>query len=219
MDFGLAFTYPFQDPDWAKKLGLTALVALIPILGQIFVLGWMLDITRRVYLQDATPLPNLDFGKQFVNGLKLLLVTLAYTLPVYLILAPLFIVAATADNMDPDTANMLAGLASICCGGLALLYGIFVSFILPAAYGNMVVKDQLSAAFRLSEIIQLVRAAPGAYILAFLGTVLTGSIIAPLGFIACAIGVLFTYAYAMAVNGHLYGQAYNEAVRNNAFAG
>jgi hypothetical protein len=45
--------------------------------------------------------------------------------------------------------------------------------------------------------------------------VLLGSIVAGFvgsaGVILCVIGVLFTYAYAMLVQSHLWGQAYNAA--------
>jgi len=32
MDFGRAFTFAFQDPDWLKKVGLAAVIFLIPIM-------------------------------------------------------------------------------------------------------------------------------------------------------------------------------------------
>ena len=52
--------------------------------------------------------------------------------------------------------------------------------------------------------------APGAYILVFLGTILTG-FIAGLGIILCFIGVVITISYANSVMGNLMGQAYNVA--------
>ena len=35
MDFGLAFSYLFKDPDWFKKIVIVALIGLIPIVD-----GW-----------------------------------------------------------------------------------------------------------------------------------------------------------------------------------
>jgi hypothetical protein len=75
----------------------------------------------------------------------------------------------------------------------------------------------MGAALRFSDIIGLVRASPGSSLIVLLGTILTG-FIAQLGVIACAIGVVVTMAYAMAVNGHLYGQAYLDATRNRGVA-
>ena len=82
--------------------------------------------------------------------------------------------------------------------------------MIPAAMGNYAAKGEISAAFRFGEVFGLVRAAPGAYILAILGALIAG-IIAPLGVILCGIGVLWTQAYAVLIYSHLWGQAYNAA--------
>lgn len=220
MNFGLAFSFPFQDPDWAKKILIPALIGLIPILGQIFLLGWALDITRRVIRQDPTPLPDLDFGRQIVDGFKGLLVGLVYAIPVFILIIPVIIVSAATGgygSMDEDTASAMFALVTICCNSLILIYSMFMMFVLPASYAHMVARDNLGAAFQLGEIFQLVRSAPGAYLLVLLGMLITG-FIGGLGGIVCFVGVVLTYTYAMAVNGHLYGQAYNEATRNQGFA-
>jgi uncharacterized membrane protein len=40
MDFGRAFSFVFEDPDWLKKVAIAGLVMLIPVIGQLVVLGW-----------------------------------------------------------------------------------------------------------------------------------------------------------------------------------
>jgi hypothetical protein len=220
MNFGLAFTYPFQDPDWAKKILLPALISIIPVIGQIYLLGWSLDITRRVIRHDPVVLPELNFERQFVDGLKGLVVGLVYAIPIIILSIPVSIVTSIAGNngsMDSNTANVLVVAVSLCCNGLILVYSLLLAFLYPAAMGNMVSKEQLGAAFRFNEIFGLIRSAPGAYLFVLLGIIVSG-IISQLGIIACGIGILATMAYAMAINGHLYGQAYNEATKNTTFA-
>ena len=39
MDFGKAFTYVFDDADWIKKVGIAAVLMLIPFVGQVIVAG------------------------------------------------------------------------------------------------------------------------------------------------------------------------------------
>lgn len=68
MNLGQAFSFPFQDPDWLKKIGLMALISLIPIVGPIIVLGWGLDITRRVITRSPIILPEIDMGNQITDG-------------------------------------------------------------------------------------------------------------------------------------------------------
>jgi hypothetical protein len=94
-----------------------------------------------------------------------------------------------------------------CLGCFSLIYGILIGLALPAAMGNLAATGQLNAGFRFGEIIGLVRAAPGAYGMVLLGAIV-GGIIAMLGLIACFIGVIFTAAFAMAFNAHLWAQAY-----------
>ena len=219
MDFGKAFTYPFDDPDWLKKILIPALIAIIPIVGQIFLIGWSLDVTRRIIRREPSPLPELDFGRQMVDGLKAFVIGLVYAIPVFILIIPVIIVsvAASSGNTSDNSSNGLVAAVTLCCSGLIFIYSLVLAFVLPAVYANFIANENLGAAFRFQEVIGLVRAAPGAYLIVLLGVIIT-SFIAQLGTIACGIGVLATLTYSMAVNGHLYGQAYNEATRNTGFA-
>ena len=69
MDFGLAFSYVFQDRDWLRKVGIVALISLIPILGQLVLIGWSLNITKRVIERHPEPLPEVDFGGDLARQL------------------------------------------------------------------------------------------------------------------------------------------------------
>lgn len=219
MDFGKAFTYPFQDPDWAKKILIPALVLLIPIVGQITVLGWALDVTRRVLRRDPSPLPEFDFGKNLSDGFKGFVIGLVYAIPIFIFIIPPIIVSATAgsDGGNMESLGPVAIIVMVCCYGLMILYSLVLNIVLPAAMANFVAKENLSAGLRFSEVFGLVRAAPGPYLLVLLGIILAG-MIAGLGSIVCAIGVVATTAYAYAVQGHLYGQAYLEATVNKGYA-
>lgn len=206
MQFGKSFTYVFEDDDWVMKTIIAGLISLIPVIGQITVFGWGLEVTRRVINRDPNPLPDWsDFGGHIVKGIIAWVIGFVYALPIIIISAcPLILVFAAADN---ETVFVIAW---VCFGFIALLYGILMMFMFPAAMGNYAAKGEISAAFRFGEVFGLVRAAPGAYILAILGALIAG-IIAPLGVILCGIGVLWTQAYAVLIYSHLWGQAYNAA--------
>jgi hypothetical protein len=212
MEFGKAFSYQFQDPDWIKKILIGALIMLIPLVGELVVIGWGFEITKRVIRQDPSPLPDWsNFMGNLVSGLKLFVVYLVYLLPIILVSAcSQSVYLIPSDVMDSNTMATVSMVVMICFGCVAFLYGIVIAFLLPAAVGNFAATDQLGAAFRFGEVFNLVKAAPVAYLLVILGSLLS-SIIASLGSIACGIGALATTAYAMTVNGHLQGQAYNEA--------
>ncbi len=220
MDFAKAFTFPFEDPDWTKKIILPALIALIPIVGQIFVLGWALGITRRLIRRESPLLPNLQFGEQLTDGLKAFVIGLVYALPVIILAIPFSIVTTTtaASGMDSDLAGTLLAITSVCCSGIIFIYSLLMAFVLPAAYARYAAAGNLGAALRFKDVFGLVRSAPGPYLMVFVGGILTG-LVAGMGSVLCAVGVVLTYTYAMAVNGHLYGQAYNEATTNRGYSG
>lgn len=215
MNFGQAFTFPFQDQDWVKKILIMAGISLLPILGQVIVLGWVLEIVRRFIRRDSPLLPDLDVNNQLVEGLKGVLVGFAYGLPVLLIELPIIIVGALSPSDDP-TGGTLFAMISVCCGALMVLYAISLGLVVPAVYANMAYHGTLAAAFNFSEVFGLVRSAPGAYLLVLAGSLL-GMLIVPLGLVACFIGIYATNVYFSAALGSLYGQAYRDAKENQGY--
>ena len=210
MDFGLSFSFPFQDEDWIKKIVLTAVISLIPIIGQLALLGWMVELTRRVIRGDAEPLPDwADFGGILMLGLKMFAIGFVYALPLIFISIP----TAIFDSLiDSESAVALYTVVTMCFSCFAVIYGLALAFFFPAAVGELAATDDLGAAINPTNIIARVRAEPSAYLLAFLGTILVG-FLAGFGIILCFVGLIFTTVYAYAVQGHLYGQAYIEATK------
>jgi hypothetical protein len=212
VEFGKAFSYPFEDQEWLQKLGIAALVMLIPILGQFIVAGWGLEVTRRVIQRNPQPLPDWsDFVGHLVRGLQVAVIGLVYALPIILVSACQQGFVIALQNNNDNTAVTAMTALSVCLSCFSLFYGLFLGLVMPAALGKFAATGQMGAAFRFGEVFALVRAAPAAYLITLLGGI-AAAIIAMLGLIVCIIGVLFTAAYATAINGHLYGQAYNEAV-------
>jgi hypothetical protein len=216
MNLGKAFTFAFEDKDWIKKLGIAGLVMLIPLIGQLTVSGWALEVTRRVIQQEPETLPDWGaFGEYLVKGLKIFVIGIVYALPIILISICANLPVMFLGNNSDQTVITTLSLISTCVSCLAAIYGIALWFLIPAALANFVVSGELGAAFRFSEVMALVRAAPSAYLLALLGGIVAG-VIAGLGVILCVIGVIFTMAYAYVIQGHLWGQAYNEAMAKKA---
>lgn len=207
MDFAQAFSFPLQDKEWIKKIAITALISLIPVVGWIAVLGWSLEIARRVIRGESPVLPDWsNFGGLIGLGLKGFVVGLVFSIPSVVLSLPSSLMSAFADSEQLVTA---LSILSICTGCLSLLYAIAFMFVVPAAAGQLAATDSLAEAFNVRKLVSLIRNAPAAYLIVILGLLVAG-IIAPLGVIACVIGVFFTLAYTLAVEGHLYGQAYLE---------
>jgi hypothetical protein len=223
MDFAKAFSFPFEDPNWLTKLGLMALVSLIPVFGWLVLAGWIVEIVRRVIQRNPTPLPELEMGYLFGLGWKSFVAGLVYSLPIIILQIPIMVatnmVSASSSNGSASSpADFIPVFFSLCCGGLMLLYAIALAFMLPAALGNLAAKGNLGAAFEFKTIFGLLRAAPIAYLIAIVGAILVNMAAGMVGSIVCVIGVIFTTVYAGAVAAHFYGQAYNEATNHQLIA-
>jgi len=214
MDFAQPFKFAFEDPDWLKKLALNGLILLIPIVGGIYVLGWALEIARRVIFHEPTLLPDINFGAHFMRGLKGAVIGFVYSLPIIILSGIQSALSVLVQNGSNDSQSAVFGIAavSICLSIFVFILSLALYYFLPAALGNFLVKQEsISAGFQFGEVFALLKTAPVAFLIALVGAFLA-SMIGSLGVIACIIGVLFTEVYASTITAHFFGQAYNQAV-------
>ena len=211
MEFGKSFTYIFEDQNWIVKILVVSLIALIPIVGPFYLAGWGVEITRRVINRDPEPLADYsDFVNYLIKGLVVTLIGFVYMLPVILVQSCAGGLVFAGTDAGDETLMMVANIVMACFGCLTFIYAMLMGLVLPAAIGNYAATGELGAAFRFGDIFAHVKAAPAAYLMVLVGSLLAG-FIAMLGLIACVIGVFFTVTIAYAINSHLAGQAYYEA--------
>ncbi len=211
MDFGQAFTFPFQDERWLVKLAVVGLILLIPVVGVVFITGWLILIARRVIRGQAQPLVGFEpFVEAIVLGLKYLVVSLVYLLPVFGVTLAVSLLTETMQSSSQP--NFLLLCLTTCLGMLFLVYFVGLMYFLVAAAGVLADTERLADAFELRRLWRHIRNAPAAHVLALLG-VFVASLAASLGLVVCLVGGAFTTAYAVAVQGHLYGQAYKAGLQ------
>ena len=87
MDYARSLSYMLEDQEWWQKLLILGLLSLIPIVGPIYVAGYVVQMLQDVIAGKAVPLPNVvdDFGSRLVNGLLLPIINLIYMLPVIIV--------------------------------------------------------------------------------------------------------------------------------------
>jgi hypothetical protein len=209
MDSSRAFLYVFEDKDWFKKFTIMGLISLIPILGQIVLFGWMIDIIKNVIRHEPVTLPDLAFGGQLSRGFNVTVIGIVYQLPVIV----MAIISAVFYSGNGNERNYLVLVTCICLCFVYSIYAIIQYFIYPIAFGRFTETGKISEGLKLGEIFCMIKKAPGAIFIALLGA-FVASLIAPLGAIAFGIGVLYTFVYSFAIIGHLFGQAYNVASGN-----
>jgi hypothetical protein len=217
MDYGSAFSYVFQDKDWLKKVAIAAVLVLTGI-GMIPVLGWVMEITRRVIRQDAQLLPEwTDFGRLIIDGLRLLAAALIWMLPYILFSACLGAINAIAAGQASSQSGLqnAALFINVCLGVVALPYFIIFGLLLPALEGILADTNSFGLAINPLNAFKLVRANFGGYLISWLGAMIISMVAFIVGTIVCLIGIYPATAYANAVIGNLYGQAYRVARENN----
>lgn len=211
MDFAKAFSYVFDDSNWVQKIVIGGLLSIIPIFGQLIVLGYMVSISRNVINGNPHPLPEWsDFGQFLVDGLYVFVISLVYVLPILIVMCVILLPAlaiggAFSENGD---AGAIGAVGTCCFTIFAVIYGAALGWLLlPAAIAHYADKGDFMAALRFTEILSITRANPISFLMAFVVTLVAG-FVAGFGVILCFVGVWFTSFYAQCVTGHAYAQAY-----------
>lgn len=213
MDIGKAFTFVFDDENWIVKVLIGGVLSLIPVVGPILMYGYGLEVMQNVIQGRSKPLPEWDnWGDKLVKGIMYIVISFVYALPIILLslcFGGVMAVVGSASNSQ-DTIETLSAFGGICFGGIGLLYGILLVFVLPPALGRYLETGELGAAFRFGEVFALLRDNIGGWLIALVLTWLAG-LISSLGIILCFVGVLFTAFWATLVMMYLWGDAYRVA--------
>jgi len=228
MDIGRSFSFPFEDKQWISKLGLGALITMVPILNFAWS-GYVTALIRNVMNNAPEPLPNWDdLGKKFTEGLLLAAAGFVYALPMLIVVClPLSIMIAPAilaGNTDmQDIAEVIAGAGSllfICLLCAFLVYSLILSVIYPAILVLFAREGTFASCFKFREVFEIIGKNTTEFFTAWLvsvgGSLLVGFVagIAQtiLSFIPC-IGWIIAFAlsigivvYISAIYAHLFGQ-------------
>jgi hypothetical protein len=212
MDIGKAFSFVFDDENWVVKVLIGGVVSLIPIIGQILVYGYSLELMKNVMRGESRPLPEWDdWGGKLVNGIMYIVIGVVYALPLILLITCFGLLMSVMGAAEAEEAlNVIGSIGGICLGGFSMVYGILIALMLPPALGRYLETGELGAAFRFGEVWALLRDSIGGWLIAMVLGWLAG-LVASFGVILCVVGVLFTAFWATLVMTHLWGEVYREA--------
>ncbi|MFT3895951.1 MAG: DUF4013 domain-containing protein [Anaerolineales bacterium] len=228
MDIGKSFSFPFEDNQWVSKLGLGAVISMVPFLHFAW-LGYIVELIRNVMNGAAQPLPNWDdIGKKFMDGLILTVAGLVYALPMLLVICLpmgfMVIPAILSGNRDLEgLSNAIAsagGVLFTCLLCVFVIYALVLSVIYPAILIVFAREGTLASCFKFREVFDLisknmtpfltawgVSVAAGFVINLVVGTVAgVLSIIPCLGWILAVVLPVVSVVYISASCAHLFGQ-------------
>jgi Protein of unknown function (DUF4013) len=195
-----AFVWPSRDPEWLTKLLIIALTLLIPFVGAINGLGWMLATLDRLRAGEERLAPaTLGY---IGRGFRLFVVNLVYGLAISLVTALIYVPAlGVATNQSHGSANpgmvSLAILLSLLAFSVATLGSLALNFAMPSIV-LATDRGRIAGGLNLSAVLRQARSNLANTLIAGLMLIAAG-FIGSLGLVACGIGVLFTTAYALAM--------------------
>lgn len=213
MDIGKAFTFIFDDDDAIKKLLIGVVVFLIPIVN-FAGFGYLVQLVKNVEEGLESPLPEWDnFGGYFIDGLKVLIGLLVYSIPMLLVGCALVVSSiAIQEGVNPADADTMMSIVSVCLSCFILIFALLPYIFMPAIFVRFAETGELSSVFRIGELWSFIQQDIGSYAIVLLLSFVVFSFLAPLGVIACFIGAFFTQWWAYLIFGHLTGQL----AKNNA---
>jgi hypothetical protein len=210
MDISRAFGFVFEDEEWVSKVLIGGLILLIPFVGQLAALGYMIKVGQNVAAGKPRPLPPWnEFGEHLMRGLYDFVIRLVYSLPIA-VLAILYACGTSAfaggiSERNARAGGSAIGLLTLCFVPLMIVLGIATALVLYAALARFVATNSLSEALKFAEVIAGVRRNVMPWVMMLLVSILAG-FVGGLGIIACGVGMLFTLFYAQCVIGHALGQ-------------
>ncbi|MBN1978553.1 MAG: DUF4013 domain-containing protein [Anaerolineae bacterium] len=217
MDFGQAFTYIFKDEEWIKKVLLGIVLSIVPIFGQLALTGYIIVVIRNVKANDPRPLPDWnEIGQYFMDGLKLFVVSLIYSLPALILACPAMLVGFLPAFLpllagdEPRMALALTGISTILILALSLLpmlYSFFLTFLSPVLLIRLAETGEISDCLRFKEVMRFAFANIGPLIIALLVVSAAALIIvAPTAMLTLGLSTLPLTVWLQLVFGHLCGQ-------------
>jgi uncharacterized protein DUF4013 len=197
---GDAFVWPFRDPDWLGKIAIMGLILLIPIVGGINGLGWMLATLDRLRAgEQRLPPANFDY---LGRGVQLFLVYLVYYLALAVLAlvfyVPAILILSFQGNHNANVPLVVVGVVLLLLAlSVVILGALALTFAMPAIV-VAVDRGGFAAGVHVGGIVERMRASLINTLIAGLMLIAAG-LVGQLGSVACFIGVVFTSAYALAM--------------------
>lgn len=210
VDFGRAFQFYFEDPDWVRKTLMGSLFYLLAIIlvGLPFIAGYMVQVTRRAARGDARPLPEWDdYGQLFMDGLQMIGLYLLHFLAAAILpasLGCLFAVIGGAASRS-NAAGGVAGLGIMAAQLMFMVIMLAVAVYFPAAYIRTALTGRFGAGLEVRENIELIKRNPANYFLA-IGIYVVTNFIAQFGVLLCCIGLFPAAFWSICVAGWALGE-------------
>jgi len=214
MDFKAPFSLFFSLPNKGKNWLFLTLCFLIPVVGPIVAVGWLLRCF--VAWLDERQAPEFDFqyfGDYLKQGLWPTLVQIVIGMAIALILVPVFLIAIFAvlpllNQNSPEANGLLIVLLVLALIAVEVLLITVVSILIVPSVIRSGLRQDFASGFSLAFTKGFLSRCWKPLLLAQIGIMIIGFVAVLLGCIALFIGVYFAMSLLSFVNWHLHYQVY-----------
>ena len=233
MEYLRGFRAMRQDSEWKGKILVGSLLFLsamiVPIVGQVALLGWVALVTRQAVTRKGSdgPLPRLDFdfgwlGKLVGIGFKPFLVNLLWRMPIAFLIGGLvgcMYVGVIVAAVGSQAARHHGGSGGGPPAFIFLVFGIAMLVIVPlsifaqapaqVAMLRAEITDDMNAGFKFRDVLRMTRVVLKELII---GNLLIAAVSIPLvivGMFACYVGIFPVAVVLQIVYAHFMAQLYD----------
>lgn len=176
------------------------------VVPQVFLGGYVVAVVGAVLAGREEP-PEFENWKQLgIDGLKAVLVSIAYSIPLIVALFVFIVIGALtgafAEQSSTAGPQAVSGILTLLFGLVTMIYSLVMYYVLPAAIINYVREGELAAAFQFGTIREMT--VNGDYLVAWLLAAVVsfvgGMIAVPLYFVLVGFVLQF---YTLVVSAYL----------------
>jgi hypothetical protein len=216
MDITRAFSYIFDDDEWAGKVALAlvwTLVASIPLIGLFgfaILAGYVVELLKNMRRRAEKPLPTWDnLGEKLADGANVLIAWIVYNLGNGILACGLVLILPAfglAESGQSTTTGDAATVAILCCLTILLFaYNLIIWPLLAIGLVYYAESGQITSFFQTGRLLATVNRNMGATVQWIIFTIFASLVLGVLNVIPC-IGWAASLALTVPVQGHLLGQ-------------
>ena len=209
----------FKSPKWMMNLLLGGVCVLIPIVGPMVVLGWLITGFWARQDENFETFPDFDFshfGKYLERGLWPFLVAFVVSMAfsivmvplVWVLMIPTMLIGGLSSGNEPNAGTCVGAIAMI----LVILFFTLMIFVLMLVLVPLKVRASISQDFAKSFDVGFVKRFLALtwkeIVLSSLFVMITGALFVCLGMIVFCVGMYFATVLVYFSWTHLHKQLY-----------
>src|SRR5436190_17744980 len=204
MDYMRMLSYVFENPNWFMNLLLGGLCSLIPVIGPIVLQGYRYEVVIGLLAVGGARYPDFNFGRfgdYLMRGFWPFLVGLACSL----VLLPFYVLILVGAIVGGKAGAALVVLMQLA---MLVIVPVFVLVVQPMVLRAALTLDFVQA-FQFQWVKDFLRRVWAELLIGMLFLIVSAMVLAPLGLLACCVGILLVGPLVSLANANMQFQVYS----------